>query len=221
MAKHLPLPMILLLLGCAVAAVPLHADEIDPNDPRVPGYLNVRARANYVDPTQPYWEGFDLKNQGQCSEAIDKLGPLASRGRGFEEAQHAYGICLMRLGGLPAEAGAPPPRTQLFSNPQFREGVDWVHRAANANSFRAQRTLVALYAAGLGPDVDPVEAGKWLHLYRINPIRLGLGAGIEEEEAFAAFDQSLPLPIRLEGRERARNWVPSYWQIPSVQSGGQ
>ena len=163
------------------------------------------------DPQKPYWIGFELKNEGDCVAAIDELEPLATRGRGYEEAQHALGICLMRLGGLPAGAGEPPVRHTLTGNAEFREGLAWVSRSAQAGSFQAQRTMVALYAADLAPDTDPTEAAKWLHLYKVNPVRLALGVAPGEDEALRDFESSLPAGTLIAGKMRARQWTPTFW----------
>lgn len=163
-----------------------------------------------------YWEGFKLKNEGDCEGAIEHLQPIAAFGRGFEEAQNALGVCLMRLAGLPVPSESLPPPAALSSDSRFTEGREWVRRAADAGSFEAQRTLLSLYAIQLGPDNDPVEAAKWLQLYNVNPKRLSLGAPVEKSGGLTALENRLS-PEDLEaGKLRAQRWVPSYWNPKSA-----
>ena len=70
---------------------------------------NVRRRqAERQQQHSPYWEGFILKHQGNCTEAIEKLKPLADRGFGFEDAQTALGECYLQLAGLDVTGALPP-----------------------------------------------------------------------------------------------------------------
>lgn len=190
------------------------ADGIE--DPRRSPHLEVRERANYRDPQAAYWEGFELKNEGDCEGAIERLQPIAMNGRGFESAQHALGLCLMSLGGLPSERGATINTENVRSSSRFQEGKTWVLRAARAGHFQAQRTLLSLYAVDLGPNQNPIEVGKWLRLYDVNPLRLTLGV-IEQGDGLQQYlISSITLAQRLEGKELARNWVPTYWAPPGV-----
>jgi hypothetical protein len=186
-------------------------------DPRRSPHYDVRDRANYRDPQASYWEGFELKNEGDCTSAIERLRPLARNGRGYESAQHAFGLCLLSLGGLPAERGATFDADQVSSNQQFQDGRMWVLRAANAGNFQAQRTILALYAANMGPDTNPVELGKWLRLYDVNPLRLTLGAVEQNDGLRTHLKQTLARSDLLAGKELARNWTPTYWAPPGVQ----
>lgn len=186
-------------------------------NPRTSPHYDVRDRANYRDPQASYWEGFELKNEGDCDAAIERLRPLARNGRGYESAQHAYGLCLLSLGGLPAERGAAFNAEQVSNNQQFQDGRMWVLRAANAGNFQAQRTVLALYAANMGPDDNPVELGKWLRLYDVNPLRLTLGV-IERDDGLRTYlKDTLARSDFLAGKELARNWTPTFWAPPGVQ----
>jgi hypothetical protein len=206
-----------LTLSCLVA-LQASAQGL-PNDPRRPGYLEVRERANYRDPNEFYWEGFRLKNDGECDGAIDRLKPLATRGRGFEQAQLALGICQLRLAGMPQNAATALPNAEkLRTDPDFSEGVTWIERAAEAGTFEAQRTLIALYVAGVGPSEDPVDLGSWLHLYDVNPMRLSLGAQENDTELLNRARAMLSDRQELLGRARARQWVPSFWAPAPVAS---
>jgi hypothetical protein len=190
------------------------ADGLD--DPRVSPHLEVRERANYRDPLAAYWEGFELKNDGECEGAVERLKPIAMNGRGFESAQHALGLCLMLLGGLPSERGAAFDFQEISASQDFQEGKIWVMRAANAGQFQAQRTLLALYAVNLGPDQSNIEIGKWLQLYDVNPLRLTLGV-VEQSDGLRQFIiDTISRNELLQGKELARNWTPTYWAPPGV-----
>ena len=41
--------------------------------------------------------------------------------------------------------------------------------------FRRKALLINLYAAGLGPDEDNLEAAKWAHIYLTNPQTVEFG----------------------------------------------
>ncbi|MDF1846395.1 MAG: hypothetical protein P1U69_04275 [Parvibaculaceae bacterium] len=186
-------------------------------NPRTSPHYDVRERYNYQDPQAAYWEGFELKNEGDCEAAIERLRPLARNGRGYESAQHAYGLCLMSMGGLPTESGTEFNAEQVSGNEKFQQGRTWVMRAANAGHFQAQRTLLALYAANIGPNKDPVEIGKWLRLYDVNPLRLTLGAIDQNDGLRAHLRNTINRTDYLDGKELARNWTPTYWAPPGVQ----
>lgn len=212
-----------LIAACAFAVFPVTlsrayaADGMD--NPRTSPHIAVRERANYRDPQASYWEGFVLKNEGDCENAITRLKPLAMNGRGFESAQHALGLCLMSLGGLPATRGADFDVEAVRTSKQFQDGKIWIMRAANAGQFQAQRTLLALYAVGLGPDQSNIEFGKWLQLYDVNPLRLTLGV-VEQSDGLRQFIVSTVSRTELlQGKELARNWTPTYWAPPGVVAG--
>lgn len=200
----------------ATTCLPVSALADGMDDPRESPHYAVRERANYVDPLSYYWEGFELKNDGDCESAIEHLRPIAMNGRGYESAQHALGLCLMSLGGLPSERGAKVDVTNLLQSEDFLLGRTWVLRAANAGHFQAQRTILALYAAHVGPDQNPVELGMWLQLYAVNPIRLTLGAMEADDGLHQFLKESISKRDLLVGREQARNWTPTFWAPPGV-----
>ena len=134
-----------------------------------------RRRAESNQRINPYWDGFILKHQGNCREAIAKLKPLAKRGFGYEDAQTALGECYLQLAGMDTDGGSAPDRDKMFAIAEFQSGLDWISKASRAGHFEAQAVMIALYAAGLGPDEDKIEAAKWAHLYLTNPSRLNLG----------------------------------------------
>ncbi|MEC8094393.1 MAG: hypothetical protein VX103_02440, partial [Pseudomonadota bacterium] len=76
--------------------------------------------------------------------------------------------------------------------------------------FKAQGILIALYAANLGPDRNPIEAAKWAHLYLTNPTRLNLGAPVLAQGAIDALEVRLDRETWLAGKERARTWIPVF-----------
>lgn len=188
-------------------------------NPRVSPHYEVRERANYVDPQAWYWEGFELKNDGDCEAAVERLRPMANIGRGYESAQHALGLCLMSLGGLPEDQSTQFDTDQVSASDHFTEGRTWVLRAANAGHFQAQRTLLALYAVGLAENADAIEMSKWLRLYSVNPMRLTLGVGDPNDSLIRHLSGSVTPSALLAGKELARSWTPSYWTPPGVGYG--
>ncbi len=161
----------------------------------------------------PYWDGFILKYEGNCEAAASKLYPIAALGLGYEEAQTALGECLLSLAGLPDDRSPPPARETIFDKNNFQNGLSWIMTAAQSGGFKAQGILVALYAANLGPDRDPVEAAKWSHLYLTNPTRLNLGAAVLAQASIDVLEARLDRETWLAGKERARRWTPIF---PSV-----
>ena len=164
-------------------------------------------RAAHLD---PYWDGFILKYEGNCEAATAKLYPIAVLGLGYEEAQTALGECLLTLAGMPEDHAAPPARDMIFAKEDFQTGLKWILTAAESGGFKAQGILVALYAANLAPDRDPVEAAKWAHLYLTNPTRLNLGAPVLARGAIDALEARLDRETWLAGKERARIWTPVF-----------
>ena len=98
----------------------------------------------------------------------------------------------------------------IFDKDNFQSGLAWILTAAQSGGFKAQGILVALYAANLGPDRDPVEAAKWAHLYLTNPTRLNLGAPVLAQGAIDALEARLDRETWLAGKERARTWTPVF-----------
>lgn len=173
-----------------------------------------RRKAEAKQRINPYWDGFILKHQGNCQEAIVKLKPLAERGFGYEDAQTALGECYLQLAGMDTDGGSAPDRDKMFAIAEFQSGLDWVRKAARAGHFEAQAVMIALYAAGLGPDEDNIEAAKWAHLYLTNPSRLNLGAPIAAVVSIEQIKEAMDKESWLIGKQRARNWVPLYDNTP-------
>lgn len=166
----------------------------------------------------PYWDGFVLKHEGNCLEAIGKLQPIAKRGFGYEHAQTALGECYLDKAGLSGDGGEPPQRKAIFDNRDFKYGLKWIGQAANAGHFEAQAVMVNLYAVGLGPDEDKLEAAKWAHLYLTNPQRLNLGAPVVVSDALASLQAQMGKDDWLIGKERARVWVPVYVEAEKAET---
>ena len=169
----------------------------------------------------PYWDGFVLKHEGNCGQAIGKLTPIAKRGFGFEDAQTALGECHLTLAGLDPAGGDAPARDTLAENKDYQKGLRWIGKAANAGHFEAQGVLIALYAAGLGPDMDKVEAAKWAHLYLTNPQRLNLGAPVMAANAINDLKATMDQTNWLLGKQRARRWVPVYDKRETSDAGDE
>ena len=174
----------------------------------------------------PYWDGFKLKHADKCEEALKKLIPIAHQGYGFEEAQLATGLCMLRLAGLTSSTPAHKKTQDLMKDVKFKQGFQWILRAANAGHFRAQATMVSLYADDLAPADNPdvkstdqsidkthdsyVEGAMWAHLYLTNPLRLQIGAPIIEEKKLKKLENNMTKNQWLLGKELARNWIPVY-----------
>ena len=173
-----------------------------------------RRRAESNQRINPYWDGFILKHQGNCREAIVKLKPLAERGFGYEDAQTALGECYLQLAGMDTDGGSAPDRDKMFAITEFQSGLDWISKASRAGHFEAQAVMIALYAAGLGPDEDKIEAAKWAHLYLTNPSRLNLGAPIAAVVSIEQIKEAMDNESWLIGKQRARDWVPLYDDTP-------
>ncbi|MGB0819936.1 MAG: hypothetical protein ACPGTH_03200 [Parvibaculales bacterium] len=173
-----------------------------------------RRRAESNQRINPYWDGFILKHQGNCREAVVKLKPLAARGFGYEDAQTALGECYLQLAGMDTDGGSAPDRDKMFAIAEFQSGLDWISKASRAGHFEAQAVMIALYAAGLGPDEDKIEAAKWAHLYLTNPSRLNLGAPIAAVVSIEQIKEAMDNESWLIGKQRARDWVPLYDDTP-------
>lgn len=173
-----------------------------------------RRRAESNQRINPYWDGFILKHQGNCREAVVKLKPLAERGFGYEDAQTALGECYLQLAGMDTDGGSAPDRDKMFAIAEFQSGLDWISKASRAGHFEAQAVMIALYAAGLGPDEDKIEAAKWAHLYLTNPSRLNLGAPIAAVVSIEQIKEAMDNESWLIGKQRARDWVPLYDDTP-------
>ena len=173
-----------------------------------------RRRAESNQRINPYWDGFILKHQGNCREAIAKLKPLAKRGFGYEDAQTALGECYLQLAGMDTDGGSAPDRDKMFAIAEFQSGLDWISKASRAGHFEAQAVMIDLYAAGLGPDEDKIEAAKWAHLYLTNPSRLNLGAPIAAVVSIEQIKEAMDNESWLIGKQRARDWVPLYDDTP-------
>ncbi len=168
-------------------------------DPRETGAEVVRRRqAEQADKegqtlTGEYWTPFELASAGRCNEAMEDLQHLANRGRGYENAQHALGLCKIQLG-------------------HEAEGRRWIERAAQAGLADAQASHLRGYLSS-GTDYHPHHiAAKWLYLYQTNPLRLAIGT----ENALEAADmqtirKSIPRTEYLKGVQAARNWTPVFW----------
>ena len=169
-----------------------------------------RRQAETARANNPYWDGFILKHQGNCTEAITKLEPLARRGFGFEDAQTALGECYLQLAGLDMSSSNASDREALLAKKEFDTALLWIGRAAQAGHFQAQAVMVSLYAAGLGPNEDLIEGSKWAHLYLTNPSRLNLGAPISAIVSIDQLKEQMNNNDWLLGKQRARDWVPTY-----------
>ena len=68
----------------------------------------------------PYWDGFILKHEGNCAEAIVKLRPIgASAASVLRMRKRRLGECFLDKAGLQRVGGAAPPRDTLVANTDF------------------------------------------------------------------------------------------------------
>lgn len=196
----------------------------------------------------PYHEGVKARIEGRCRDTIRLLVPIARRGLGFERAQHTLGLCLIEETGImlttdkiisasqiqngttaatvdllpramPSLEKPQVKPAEILKNPGFQRGVDWIVTAANAGDFKAQASLIALFNIGLGVSTDSIEAAKWVHLYLTNPKRLTFGAPIAAANAINTLQAATHPDDWLRGKERARNWTPTYLVAPPPKKG--
>ncbi|MEO0963294.1 MAG: hypothetical protein AAFY01_12830 [Pseudomonadota bacterium] len=180
-----------------VFVAPAHAQSAP--DPRETGAEVVRRRqAEQAEKegeslTGAYWTPFELASAGRCDDAMDDLQVLANRGRGYENAQHALGLCKIQTGNT-------------------AEGKEWVERAAQAGLADAQASHLRGYLDG-HTDYHPYHvAAKWLYLYETNPLRLAIGTENALDVAeVQSIRGSIPRAEYLRGVQAARNWTPVFW----------
>lgn len=139
-----------------------------------------------------YAKSISDAGRGECDErTLDVLTCFSYRGHGYEGAQTALGQCLITGG-------------------DSTEGIDWVHRAADAGWPDAQKLLAQIYLAGNVTTRDSVEAAKWAKLYSRNPSLLSLGVQPDRNLALA-FQGEITAEQNAEADQRVAAWVPRYW----------
>lgn len=192
------------LLGMAVLSVPGGGSVVQaqtPN-PRESGAEAIRRRQAEQEvkdgeavATGRYWTPFELARNGRCQEAMDDLKRLAELGRGYENAQHIYGLCLIETG-------------------DNTRGQEWVHRAAEAGLADAQASYLRSYMKDGTDHIPHHAAAKWLYLYETNPLRLTIGAeDALERDDIEDIRSSIPRAEYLKGLQAARNWTPTFWAV--------
>lgn len=106
--------------------------------------------------------------------AATRAGILAEQARVYEDAVRSYSIAasdkrqvyaIYRMGVLTFRGATA--RTK----PDPKNGLMLLTRAASLWSPEAMAVLAGIYADGLMVPVNRVEAGKWLELWRFNPLR--------------------------------------------------
>lgn len=173
----------------------------------------VRRRASEKELRySPYWEGFRLKQQGDCAAAVPLLRPLAKLGRGHEDAQVALAECLIQQAGVVnlTEQAARRETALVSDQDKYQEALDWLKKAAHAGAFKAQGVLVELYVVRLGPEESAQEASKWAHLYLTNPKRLTIGAPVMIAHSIENLQAQMSRDDWLIGKELARQWTPLF-----------
>lgn len=143
--------------------------------------------------TGRYWTPFEQARDGRCHDAMTDLKRLAELGRGYENAQHIYGLCLIETGN-------------------DAQGNEWVHRAAQAGLADAQASYLRSYLKDGTDHISHDTAAKWLYLYETNPLRLAIGAeDILEQDEIEKIRRSIPRAEYLKGLQAARTWTPTFW----------
>jgi len=106
--------------------------------------------------------------------AATRAGILAEQSRDYEGALRSYAIAasdrrqvyaIYRMGLLTFRGAT------ARSKPDAKNGLMLLTRAASLWSPEAMGALAGIYADGLMVPVNRVEAGKWLELWRLNPLR--------------------------------------------------
>lgn len=200
---------LMISLALSVAAISLAQAQIEQKTPSE--VVRERALENRLS-KDPYWDGFALKESGDCQTAIELLRPIAQRGLGYEDAQVALAECLLVEAGIDDLAGdASRGQAIAPSKPSpFNEGLEFLLIAANAGNYKAQAIFVELHATKAAPNSTPIEAAKWAHLYLTNPQRLTLGAPSNIAPVIDYLQASMSRDDWLSGKEMARLWVPSF-----------
>jgi hypothetical protein len=160
------------------------------------------------DANAAYSEGLDLKNQGDCANAILKLRPVASLGLGYENAQTALGSCLV----------ATPAKTKDELSSEYLEGLTWLRRAGDAGWPEAQAALASVHAFGPAVIRNGEEAAYWLVLYETNPNKSRLGFTPISVTDLAALQKAVTPEQRAAGSTRAAQWERKVW-IPAAPAG--
>jgi len=169
-------------------------------DPRESGAETIRRRQAEQEAkegesvaTSRYWTPFELARDGRCGDAMTDLKRLAELGRGYENAQHIYGLCLIETGN-------------------DTQGHEWVRRAAQAGLADAQASYLRSYLKDGTDHMSHDAAAKWLYLYETNPLRLAIGAeDTLELDEIKRIRTSIPRAEYLKGLQAARNWTPTFW----------
>lgn len=160
------------------------------------------------DPNAAYAQGLDLKNDGKCPAAIQKLRPVANMGPGYENAQTALGSCLLIVGNRNGE---------LTSD--YLDGLTWLRRAADAGWPEAQGELARVHLRGPEAVRNGPEAAYWLTLYEVNQGKMRIGfVGISDAEV-AAMEAAMSKADKAVGVDRARRWRREIWLPPQPQPG--
>ena len=155
-----------------------------------------RANAAYV-------EGLELRKNGDCKAALDKVRPVASLGPGYEGAQYALGDCALKLA---ADANAS----------EYHEGLMWLLRAGDGGWTEAQGRLAEVYAIGPAGGRNPDEAAYWLALYKMGAQMPRFGFEPMPPQALAAVDGVLNPAQRDAGARRAATWQKKTWIPPKT-----
>ena len=155
-----------------------------------------------TDANVVYTDAMTLKAQGDCAGAIPKLRMVAELGPGYEVAQTALGECLTGNTQISLDSG------------QYKEGLTWLRRAADAGWPEAHGRLAVIYALGPEPMRDVEAAGYWLALYRSNHGVARVGFSPLPTGTLARVDAAVPPDAKVHGQKRAQTWSRNVWIPP-------
>jgi hypothetical protein len=167
----------------------------------VPGQENVKPGTTEPLPAEPEARAEELRQRGQCRDAIPIFRQLAAKGDGYEIAEFNLGLCLFDVSKTEADA----QRAASLKH----EAAECIEEAANNGFPNAQFSLVVIYLDGYGTASDPVEAGKWSLIYHDNSMRVAIGLPDISPELQARLDSVLTDKSWAEAQSRAAAWSPA------------
>tara|TARA_R110002072_G_scaffold160648_1_gene311936 strand:+ start:558 stop:1244 length:687 start_codon:yes stop_codon:yes gene_type:complete len=137
-------------------------------------------------------------NTGQNDTAHEGFSCIASRGHGYEVAQHNAGLASLAM-------AEEPGRSQAEADELRQRGVEELTVAGRAGWPASQAALVEYYA-GQGDDDALIMAGVWMWIYRSNNRETALGVQRLPEERRAYYAELVGEERLQTARERASTY---------------
>jgi len=144
---------------------------------------HVRAEDKVPLRLDSYETALQMKQKGDCENAVKILEPLSLQGHGHERAALNLAQCQITLA---EKAATPEAAHDLLQN-----AVKLVIFAANAGLDDAQVELIKLTLYGGHFKVEPVEAGTWYLIWKRNPTRMQVGAGAIDKKLLDKLQSTL------------------------------